>query len=57
VKEDLKDFDGKPLFLNRYVKTLPFNLGVNSPDEKDLYNRLSQYVNTQYNKALAADKS
>ncbi|MGC8908741.1 MAG: helicase-related protein [Desulfomonilaceae bacterium] len=56
VKEDLKDFDGKPLFLNRYVKTLPFNLGVHSPDEKDLYNRLSEYVNTQYNKALVADK-
>jgi SNF2 family N-terminal domain. len=56
VKEDLKDFDGKPLFLPRYVKTIPFNLGVNSPREKELYNRLSEYVNVQYNKALTKDK-
>ena len=39
VKEDLKDFEGKPLFLPRYVKTLAFELGVESPDEKELYNR------------------
>jgi SNF2 family N-terminal domain. len=56
VKEDLKDFDGKPLFLPRYVKTIPFNLGVNSPREKELYNRLSEYVKIQYNKALTKDK-
>ena len=56
VKEDLKDFEGKPLFLPRYVKTLAFELGVESPDEKELYNRLSEYVNDQYNKALTKDK-
>jgi len=56
VKEDLKDFEGKPLFLPRYVHTVSFNLGTNSPAEKELYNELSKYVNTQYNKALAKDK-
>ncbi len=56
VKEDLKDFEGKPLFLPRYVDTVPFNLGTESPKEKDLYNDLSEYVNTQYNKALSKDK-
>ena len=56
VKEDLKDFDGKPLFLPRHVKTIPFNLGTDSPKEKELYNELSRYVNTQYNKALTRDK-
>lgn len=56
VKEDLKDFDGKPLFLPRYVSTLAFDLGTNSPNEKILYNDLSLYVNTQYNKALSSDK-
>jgi len=56
VKEDLKDFEGKPLFLPRYVRTIPFNLGVRSPQEKKLYNELSRYVNTQYNKALTRDK-
>jgi superfamily II DNA or RNA helicase len=56
VKEDLKNFEGEPLFLPRYVNTLTFNMGTNSPAEKELYNELSKYVNTQYNKALARDK-
>lgn len=56
VKEDLKDFEGKPLFLPRHVDTVPFNLGTDSPREKELYNELSRYVNTQYNKALTKDK-
>ncbi|HEV2120768.1 MAG TPA: helicase-related protein [Candidatus Bathyarchaeia archaeon] len=53
MKEDLKDFEGKPLFLPRYVKTVPFRL---SDDEKTLYNELSRYVKEQYNKALRSDK-
>ena len=56
VKEDLKDFDGAPLFLPRHVSTVAFELGVESPDEKELYNKLSEYVNGQYNKALTKDK-
>jgi len=56
VKEDLKDFDGNPLFLPRHVMTVSFNLGTESPSEKDLYNDLSEYVHTQYNKALTKDK-
>ncbi len=53
MKEDLKDFEGKPLFLPRYVKTVGFRL---SDDEKILYNELSRYVKEQYNKALVRDK-
>lgn len=56
IKEDLKNFEGEPLFLPRQVKTVPFNLGVDSPNEKNLYNELSRYVNTQYNKVLTKDK-
>ena len=56
VKEDLKDFEGKPLFLPRYVTTKTFNLGIASPREKELYNALSKYVETQYNLALAKDR-
>ena len=56
IKEDLKNFEGEPLFLPRNVKTLTFNLGTDSPAEKELYNDLSEYVNTQYNKALTRDK-
>lgn len=55
IKEDLKNFEGEPLFLPRQVKTIPFNLGADSPNEKNLYNELSRYVNTQYNKALTRD--
>ncbi len=56
VKEDLRDFEGIPLFLPRHVKTIAFNLGTNSPREKELYNELSKYVNLQYNKALSKDR-
>ena len=56
VKEDLKDFEGKPLFLPRHVTTLAFDLRVDSPREMELYNDLSRYVHSQYNKALSKDK-
>jgi superfamily II DNA or RNA helicase len=56
VKEDLNDFEGRPLFLPRYVETIPFDLGRESVPEKDLYNALSRYVNEQYNRALSRDK-
>ena len=56
LKEDLKDFEGKPLFLPRQVKTMTFNLGVESPAEIELYNDLSRYVNEQYNRALSSNK-
>jgi superfamily II DNA or RNA helicase len=49
MKEDLKDFDGKPIFTNRYPRTIRFRL---SDKEKRLYNELSEYVVCQYNKAL-----
>ncbi len=56
MKEDLKDFEGRPLFLPRYVETIGFNLGVESQAEKDLYNALSRYVQEQYNRARGKDK-
>ena len=54
LKEDLKDFEGKPIFTNRYPKTIKFRL---SDEEKKLYNELSKYVVQQYNKALNLDKN
>jgi len=53
MKEDLKDFEGKPIFTNRYPKTIKFRLGEL---EKKLYNELSKYVISQYNIALQSDK-
>jgi len=56
VKEDMKNLNGEPLFLPRYVKTITFNLGTDSPSEKLLYNKLSEYVKTQYDRALIGEK-
>ena len=53
LKEDLKDFEGKPIFTNRYPKTIKFRL---SDREQVLYNELSKYVISQYNVALQRDK-
>ena len=53
IKEDLKDFNGEPLFLPRHIKTLKFTL---SEKEKTLYNEVSKYVHEQYNKALYKEK-
>jgi SNF2 family DNA or RNA helicase len=53
LKEDLRDFEGKPLFTNRYPMTIKFKL---SDEERELYHKLSQYVGEQYNKALTLDK-
>ncbi len=53
LKEDLKDFEGRPLFLPRHVKTIKFRI---TDEEMKLYNELSKYVITQYNKALQRDK-
>ena len=50
VKEDLKDFDGKKLFLPRHVQTKPFRLGAESESEIELYNELSEYIREQYNR-------
>lgn len=56
IKEDLKDFEGKPLFLPRNVTTIHFELGELSSKEKNLYNQLSKYVEEQYNLAISQDK-
>ncbi len=48
LKEDLRDFDGKPLFLPRHVKTVTFSIRHDSPEELELYNKLSRYVEERY---------
>ena len=53
LKEDLRDFEGRPIFTRRFPMTLKFNL---SDEEIDLYNDVSRYVIHQYNKALMHDK-
>ena len=53
IKEDMKDFEGKPLFLPRHVFTSAYNL---SPSERQLYIKITAYVRHQYNKALSSEK-
>ena len=53
IKEDMKNFDGTPLFLPRYVETLTYGL---SDPERDLYREVTTYVQKQFNKALSSDK-
>jgi len=53
LKEDLKDYQGHPLFPPRTVVTVTYRL---SDAEKRLYNAVTRYVETYYNRALASDK-
>lgn len=42
IKEELKDFEGKRLFKNRYPITIPFKLSA--PEER-LYREVTEYIN------------
>lgn len=53
LKEDLRDFDGRPLFPPRHVFTRPYRL---NDEEKRLYNAVTGYVEKSYNRALAKEK-
>ena len=53
IKEDMKDFEGRPLFVPRNVLTPDIRL---SDDEKNLYNQVSYYVREQFNKALTSNR-
>jgi superfamily II DNA or RNA helicase len=48
VKEDLKTFEGKPLFPERKAYTVSYEL---SPAEHDLYEAVTQYVREEMNRA------
>jgi len=53
LKEDLKDFEGAPIFPPREVHTIKYYL---SDDEKRLYNSVTEYVEKHFNKALQKGK-
>lgn len=53
MKEELRDFDGKPIFPRRYTHTHSFNL---SDREMELYNEISRYITEQYNRAISTDR-
>ena len=52
MKEELRDFDGKPIFKKRETSTIKFLL---SDEEIELYKQLSKYIKREYNRALSHD--
>ena len=55
IKENLRRFDGRPLFPERRAYTVSYPL---SPEENRLYDTVTDYVRTEFNRAeqLADDK-
>ena len=50
LKEDMKDWDGHPLYKKRFTKTTSYNL---TPDEKRLYDAVTQYLTKRKEEAAA----
>ena len=50
MKEDMRNFNGKPLFPPRHAKTVPYNL---EGEELDLYRCVTDYVENNFNRALS----
>jgi len=48
LKEDMRDFNGRRLFLSRNVKTVTFPL---TPEEQNLYNAVTTYVKDYFDRA------
>lgn len=51
LKEDMKDWDGKPLYKDRYTKTVSYNL---TQDEKRLYDAVTEYLTVRKEQAAEA---
>lgn len=51
LKEDMKDWDGKPLYKDRYTKTVSYNL---THDEKLLYDVVTEYLTVRKEQAAEA---
>jgi len=52
TKEELRDFQGNPIFRKRFTYTHSFRL---SEKEIELYNRLSEYIRKEYRRAEGSD--
>lgn len=48
LKEDMKDWDGNPLYKDRYTKTVSYNL---THDEKRLYDAVTEYLTVRKEQA------
>lgn len=50
LKEDMRDWQGMPLFKNRHTKTVAYEL---TPEEKELYDAVTQYLTQKKEEATA----
>jgi superfamily II DNA or RNA helicase len=48
LKEDMKDWEGKPLYKNRHTKTVAYEL---TPEEKELYDAVTRYLSKKKEEA------
>jgi len=48
LKEDMKDWDGKKLYKDRYTKTVSYQL---TPEEKQLYDKVTHYLSKRKEEA------
>lgn len=48
LKEDMKDWNGSPLYKNRYTKTVAYEL---TPEEKELYDAVTRYLSKKKEEA------
>ncbi len=48
LKEDMNDWDGKPLFKSRFTKTVAYEL---TPEEKQLYDAVTKYLTVKKEEA------
>ena len=48
LKEDMKDWEGKPLFKDRFTKTVAYQL---TPEEKELYEAVTSYLSKKKEEA------
>lgn len=53
LKEEMRRFDGSPLFPQRTVKTVTFDL---SRAERELYDEVTEYVAEHFNKAMQKEQ-
>lgn len=52
LKEDMRSFDGRPLFPPRHAQTVSYTL---EGPEWELYQQVTHYVETNFNRALSVD--
>ncbi len=52
LKEDMRDFEGRPLFPPRHAQTVSYTL---EGPEWELYQQVTHYVETNFNRALSVD--